>query len=92
MGVNFKIAAIGLLIVNMAIWSFVLIRWLRRRRHWLAAFLEQGRVESIHHTRFRDDQRINALQQRLARTLGKRHAFSLKTRRRLERELARMKR
>lgn len=59
----------------------------KRRRIEMAAFLEQGRVEAEHHTKFRHDQRLNAIQQRISRHLGKRHAFSLKTRRRLAAEL-----
>lgn len=87
---TFQRVASGLLFLNLLIWGAVLLRWLRRRRHWLGAFLEQGRVESEHHTDFRRDQQIHAIQQRLSRTLGKRHAFHLKTKKKIEAELVKM--
>lgn len=63
--------------------AFIHHRRRRLQRIELAAFLEQGRVEAEHHTKFRHDQRLNAIQQRISRELGHKHAFSLKTRRRL---------
>lgn len=74
----------------LALWSAIAVavtyvhhRRRRLQRVELAAFVEQGRVEAEHHTKFRHDQSLNAIQQRIARELGDRHAFSLKTRRRL---------
>jgi hypothetical protein len=63
-------------------------RHIRRRRIWLAAFLEQGRVEAEHRLPFRFDQKVNAIQQRLSRDLGA-EAFRSSTRRRIEAEVRR---
>jgi hypothetical protein len=65
-------------------------RWRHHRRVWLGAFLEQARRELEHHERgvyYRPEQRANAIQQRLSRHLGKRRAFSKRTRRKIEHEL-----
>lgn len=81
----------------LALWSSIAVaitalhhQRRRRQRIEMAAFLEQGRVENEHHSEFRHDQRLHAIQQRISRDLGKRHAFSLKTRRRLSAELRRI--
>lgn len=58
-----------------------------RRRVWLAAFLEQARREKEHRgPRYRPDQTVRAIQQRLSRHIGKR-AFSDKTRLKIARAL-----
>lgn len=78
-------AAIG---VGVAAGLDLLRRW-RDRRIWRAAFLEQVRRERNHHTEYRHDQTVHALQQRLSRRWGKRRAFSKKTRARILKELPR---
>lgn len=83
------LAFAGLGVAVAAVW--LRHRFKKRRLVWVGAFLEQGRVENEHHTPFRDDQRMNAIQQRLSRHLGARSAFGPKTRRRIEREIARMR-
>ena len=70
--------------------TLVALEMLRRRQHarvWLGAFLEQGNREDKHHLEYRPDQRVHAIQARLSRSIGKRRAFSAKTRARIEREL-----
>lgn len=68
----------------------LLARHVIRKRVELAAFLEQGHREALHDIEYRPAQRLNAIQQRLSRRLGKRYAFSIKTRKRLAAELHRI--
>jgi hypothetical protein len=66
--------------------AVVLAASLRRRRAqrvWLHAFLEQQRREDNHDVPYRGDQRVRAIQQRLARKWGDK-ALTDKMRRRIE--------
>jgi hypothetical protein len=77
------LAALGVFVLAIA------ARWVRDRRIWLAAFVEQVRREKNHHIEYRHDQTVHAIQQRLSRRWGKRRGFSKKTRERILKELPR---
>jgi hypothetical protein len=77
---------LGLAVALLAGALEVVRRLRRRRRVWLAAFLEQARREAEHRLPYREDQRVRAIQQRLSRAWGKR-ALGVRLRRRIEREL-----
>lgn len=81
------IGGAGLLVAFVA--GALVLAWRRWRHHRLmfAALLEQRRREANHDVKWRHDQRLNAIQQRLSRHLGKRRAFGDKMRRRVEAEL-----
>jgi hypothetical protein len=76
----------GLISVAALLATLVALRIRRRRRIWLAAFIEQGRREDAHDVSYRHDQRVRAIQQRLSRHWGRR-AHGHRVKRRIEEAL-----